>query len=651
MYVTEKTGNADFHCFIEVLLIVGVVVVVASSRAVTLYLSVGGHTGAESGAPPRDNTPPDICLMCSFLASTILSLLLRLTDVNYYLKPRGPDYTGTASLGGFVYVHNLLHMTGQMTRQPFIATDNQTVALFNGEIYNYRSLQQILRPNGPPYTSDGECILEAYHQWGRTFSRHFEGEFAIAIFDLARRHILLTVDPFGVKPLFVAIEPNAFGVSSYKSGLLRAGHPERSITQLRPNSAYVYHYNSVAKATSSTGYGLPTQFTLGNFTEVAHSSLVKWDLRQHKTSGDDWEKAFEAAVQVRTAGAFRGVFLPLSSGYDSGAIHLAMVRLGVPHATYSIIGAENSMDVALIRQRLDFARKYQQQHRSSLAVGSDNAGSSGGDDGSDGSGSGIEVMRGGNASHLGSFIVRVNTSTYRKTYAALAERCEPYMYSEPNFADPKLDTPEFVVGAVLKTAHFPMLTDSAAMGVGHICSLAKARGQRVLLTGGGADETLTDYGFNGRRFSYKSQFGGRFPNDTALASFFPWANWYGGSQRNYLAKDEYVTGTFGVEGRFPFLDAKVVQEGLHITAELKNMYYKAAIQLYMAKHGYPHEPCVASEEHPFGQGSGCKKMGFLVPQRPRKASATSGCGGQACKSEIQVRAESTRNHTSPPHAQ
>ena len=59
-----------------------------------------------------------------------------------------------------------------------------------------------------------------------------------------------------------------------------------------------------------------------------------------------------------------------------------------------------------------------------------------------------------------------------------------------------------------------------------------------MLTGSGADETMTDYGFNGVRFATHSQFGGRYPNDTALQSLFPWADFYGGSQRAYLAKDE-----------------------------------------------------------------------------------------------------------------
>ena len=60
---------------------------------------------------------------------------------------------------------------------------------------------------------------------------------------------------------------------------------------------------------------------------------------------------------------------------------------------------------------------------------------------------------------------------------------------------------------------------------------------------------------------------------------------------------------------WPFLDVKVVQESLHLTPELKNTVYKAPIQQYMQRYGYPVTPCVATHDQPFG-GEGCKKRGL-----------------------------------------
>ena len=71
------------------------------------------------------------------------------------------------NIGGFSFVHNLLHMTGQFTPQPFVTAHNETVALFNGEIYNYRKLQRVLRPAGPPYAT----APTANAFWRRTPSR------------------------------------------------------------------------------------------------------------------------------------------------------------------------------------------------------------------------------------------------------------------------------------------------------------------------------------------------------------------------------------------------------------------------------------------------------------------------------------------------
>ena len=104
----------------------------------------------------------------------------------------------------------------------------------------------------------------------------------------------------------------------------------------------------------------------------------------------------------------------------------------------------------------------------------------------------------------------------------------------------------------------------------------------------GADETMTEYGFAGRRHSQISQFGGFWPNNTALASIFPWYSFMGGTQQNYLAKDEYVTGSYGVEGRFPFLDPAVVQaRPLHSCRPFRHSQFEPSCSPGFGRRRYP----------------------------------------------------------------
>jgi len=129
--------------------------------------------------------------------------------------------------------------------------------------------------------------------------------------------------------------------------------------------------------------------------------------------------------------------------------------------------------------------------------------------------------------------------------------------------------------------------DKASNGLSHICSLAKEEGYKIYLSGQGADEIISDYGFQGRKIYNHSNFGGLFPNN--LENIFPWEGFFKGTQVRYLNKEEYVAGSHGVETRYPFLDTKLVQEFLWLSPELKNKQYKSSIDAYLTKEKYPFE--------------------------------------------------------------
>jgi hypothetical protein len=117
---------------------------------------------------------------------------------------------------------------------------------------------------------------------------------------------------------------------------------------------------------------------------------------------------------------------------------------------------------------------------------------------------------------------------------------------------------------------------------------------KIILSGSGADEIMSDYAQNGNSPSHHSYFMGVFPEN--LSDIFPknildrdciWKNFYNGTQEVYLGKEEANAGAFALEGRYPFLDKYLVQEFLWLSREIKNSKYKAPLNNYLKLNNYP----------------------------------------------------------------
>lgn len=119
---------------------------------------------------------------------------------------RGPDSGGTYVRGaarlGFRRLAILdLSPAGH---QPMTAEDEQVALVFNGEIYNYRSLRRALRPHVSfASETDSEVLLRGYLVWGwKELLRRIDGMFAVAIWDARKQQLYAARDRSGKKPLF-----------------------------------------------------------------------------------------------------------------------------------------------------------------------------------------------------------------------------------------------------------------------------------------------------------------------------------------------------------------------------------------------------------------------------------------------------------------
>ena len=88
--------------------------------------------------------------------------------------------------------------------QPMPNEDGSVWVIFNGEIYNHIELREELTARGHRFRtrSDTEVIAQAYAAYGLDFPNHFNGQFAIALWDRPRRRLVLVRDRMGVRPIY-----------------------------------------------------------------------------------------------------------------------------------------------------------------------------------------------------------------------------------------------------------------------------------------------------------------------------------------------------------------------------------------------------------------------------------------------------------------
>ncbi|NJM65467.1 MAG: asparagine synthase (glutamine-hydrolyzing) [Acaryochloris sp. RU_4_1] len=108
--------------------------------------------------------------------------------------------------------------------QPFWSKDCQVCVVFNGEIYNYVELRQKLKSLGHTFytDSDTEVLVEAYLEWGTDCFQHFNGFWALSLYDTRKNAVLLARDRIGVSPLYIAQTAKGLFWSSEIKGIFAA---------------------------------------------------------------------------------------------------------------------------------------------------------------------------------------------------------------------------------------------------------------------------------------------------------------------------------------------------------------------------------------------------------------------------------------------
>ena len=161
-----------------------------------------------AGIMTRTGMAPDPALMDRFKKS---------------LHNRGPDGNGVHAAGNLAMVQTRLAIIDLETGDQPLYEPGGAALVANGEIYNYVELRQEITGVDFATNSDCEPPLHLYRRDGVRFADSLRGMYAIAIHDPARDVLLLSRDPFGIKPLYYTEADEHFAFASEPRVLIEAG--------------------------------------------------------------------------------------------------------------------------------------------------------------------------------------------------------------------------------------------------------------------------------------------------------------------------------------------------------------------------------------------------------------------------------------------
>ena len=247
------------------------------------------------------------------------------------LAHRGPDDLGMHVAGPLGMVQTRLSIIDlEHGHQPLV--DGALALTANGEIYNFVELRRSLEARGRRFAtaSDSETILHTYALDGCDGLRSLNGMFAFALFDANARELVLARDRLGVKPLYYAHLDDRLLFASELKALLAVWPREREIDPGALLQSLQNRFNTGETSLVRGIRRLPPGTALVVDAELKVREHRYWsplDVRPRRLDFDEAVEEFEplfrrVMLEHLRADVPHGLFL--SSGVDSGIL-LAMV--------------------------------------------------------------------------------------------------------------------------------------------------------------------------------------------------------------------------------------------------------------------------------------------------------------------------------------
>lgn len=249
---------------------------------------------------------------------------------------RGPDAQRAVVLDGIALGHTRLSIVDlEGGSQPMFDEHSGVGIVFNGEIFNHIELREQL--DYPFHTqSDTEVILAAYLKWGMRCVEYFIGQWAFALWDPRSRTLHLSRDRLGVRPLYYTQNNGTFAFASEIKALLAGNWARPVLDPLALKDSLTLWSPVMPRSSVQDVLQLPP----GCNASLQHHTLITsryWDLDLH-------DERIDTNLTTDTA-------LPLLKELLVDAIRLRL-RADVPVAAYLSGGLDSSLITALAQKEL-----------------------------------------------------------------------------------------------------------------------------------------------------------------------------------------------------------------------------------------------------------------------------------------------------------
>jgi asparagine synthase (glutamine-hydrolysing) len=285
---------------------------------------------------------------------------------NFIQRHRGPDDQSLWHDDNIALAHQRLSIIdlNERSNQPFHKDD--LVIVFNGEIYNYKDLQdRLIREKKVEFitSSDTEVVLEMYKHYSEQCLNSLIGMFAFAVYNKASTALFLARDHFGIKPLFYTKINEAFAFSSELKTLVNIPNFNKAINAKALVSSLNYLWVSGNETMFQGCFKLPPAHYLQYCTQHGVRLVKYWQLNDgapiesnEKIVEKELADALESSIE-RHMVADVPVSSFLSGGLDSSLIAVMAKNVNSKLSTYTITTSDSDKKIERMPDDEKYANK------------------------------------------------------------------------------------------------------------------------------------------------------------------------------------------------------------------------------------------------------------------------------------------------------